>query len=144
MFGTIDNPKNEHLKDLNLREFATFLPLIILALWIGIYPSPFLKRLDTSVSRVVARVSPQYIEKTAARPADCGQTAPTSKFLLPPCGATESAPAGAVAAPAETARPEQGATSGGSREGSAARPALVNPPAGGTTAPQPPKASGGQ
>jgi len=144
MFGKIDNPKNEHLKDLNLREFATFLPLIILALWIGIYPSPFLKRLDTSVSRVVARVSPQYIEKTAARPADCGQTAPTSKFLLPPCGATESAPAGAVAAPAETARPEQGATSGGSREGSAASPALVNPPAGGTTAPQPPKASGGQ
>jgi NADH-quinone oxidoreductase subunit M len=141
MFGKIDNPKNEHLKDLNLREFATFLPLIILALWIGIYPSPFLKRLDTSVNRVVARVSPQYIEKAAAKPADCGQAVPTSKFLLPPCEPTESAPAGAIASPAAAA--EQAATSGASREKPAGRPAPANPPGGGTP-PQPPKASGGQ
>src|SRR5262249_31263269 len=55
MFGTIQNPKNERLPDLNLREFATFAPLIVLAVWIGLYPKPFLDRLNTSVSRVVAR-----------------------------------------------------------------------------------------
>jgi len=60
MFGKIENPKNENLKDLNLREFATFAPLIALAIWIGIYPKPFLDRLDTSVARVVARVNPAY------------------------------------------------------------------------------------
>ena len=60
MFGKIDNPKNEGLLDLNLREISLFVPLLILAFWIGLYPKPFLCRLDTSVSRVISRVSPQY------------------------------------------------------------------------------------
>ena len=67
MFGKIENPKNENLKDLNLREVMTFVPLIILAVWIGIYPTPFLTRLDTSVDRVVARVSPQYAARQGGR-----------------------------------------------------------------------------
>ena len=66
MFGKIENPKNEKLLDLSGREFATFAPLIVLAVWIGLYPKPFLDRLDTSVQRVVARVSPQYAEAPAA------------------------------------------------------------------------------
>jgi NADH-quinone oxidoreductase subunit M len=65
MFGKIENPKNEKLLDLSGREFATFVPLIILAIWIGLYPKPFLDRLDTSVQRVVARVSPQYAQPAA-------------------------------------------------------------------------------
>jgi NADH-quinone oxidoreductase subunit M len=60
MFGKVENPKNEHLRDLNLRELATFVPLLILAVWIGLYPAPFLRRLETSVNRVVARVNPDY------------------------------------------------------------------------------------
>ena len=60
MFGKIDNPKNEGLQDLTLREISLFVPLLILAVWIGLYPSPFLCRLETSVSRVISRVSPQY------------------------------------------------------------------------------------
>jgi NADH-quinone oxidoreductase subunit M len=70
MFGKIDNPKNENLLDLNFREFVTFAPLLILAVWIGLYPAPFLRRLETSVTRVVARVSPQYAPSQALRPAD--------------------------------------------------------------------------
>ena len=58
--GTIDNPKNEGLADLNVRELATFVPLIILAVWIGLYPSPFLRRLETSVERVMTRVNADY------------------------------------------------------------------------------------
>ncbi len=78
MFGKVENPKNEHLLDLNGREFATFVPLIVLAVWIGIYPKPFLDRLNTSVNRVVARVSPQYMNAIAAdctTPAAAGATA---------------------------------------------------------------------
>jgi len=60
MFGTIDNPKNENLPDLNLREWATFVPLIILAVWIGLYPKPFIDRLDTSVDHVMSRVDSEY------------------------------------------------------------------------------------
>jgi NADH-quinone oxidoreductase subunit M len=66
MFGKVENPKNEKLPDLNLREFATFAPLIVLAVWIGLYPKPFLDRLQTSVQHVVLRVSPEYTNAYAA------------------------------------------------------------------------------
>jgi hypothetical protein len=45
---------------LNFREFATFAPLLILAVWIGLYPKPFIDRLQSSVDRVVVRISPEY------------------------------------------------------------------------------------
>src|SRR5437867_1812094 len=66
MFGRVENPKNERLLDLGQREFATFAPLLILAVWIGIYPSPFLLRLEKSVQHIVERVSPQYAQIYAA------------------------------------------------------------------------------
>ena len=66
MFGKIENAKNERLMDLSAREFATFAPLLVLAVWIGIYPKPFLDRLETSVARVITRVSPQYAQGAAA------------------------------------------------------------------------------
>ena len=40
------NPKNEKLPDLTAREIATFVPLIIMALWIGLYPKPFFQILE--------------------------------------------------------------------------------------------------
>ena len=96
MFGKIENPKNENLHDLNVREVVTFVPLIILAVWIGLYPTPFLNRLTTSVDRVVARVSPQYLPQNAtAKPADCDQKPPASKWQTATCGPDEAAPAGA-------------------------------------------------
>src|SRR5689334_18384291 len=73
MFGKVENPKNERLLDLSHREFATFVPLIILAVWIGLYPAPFLRRLETSVDHVMARVSPQYATRNAV---DCGTLLP--------------------------------------------------------------------
>lgn len=36
------------------------MPLIILAVWIGLYPAPFLRRLETSVERVMTRVNADY------------------------------------------------------------------------------------
>jgi NADH-quinone oxidoreductase subunit M len=68
MFGKIENPKNERLLDLNNREFATFAPLLILAVWMGLYPAPFLDRLKTSVQHIMMRVDPQYAQAYA----DCG------------------------------------------------------------------------
>jgi NADH-quinone oxidoreductase subunit M len=74
MFGKIENPKNERLLDLNNREFATFAPLLVLAVWMGLYPSPFLRRLEPSVQHIMARVSPQYAQKSAA---ECTTSPPT-------------------------------------------------------------------
>src|SRR5260221_7655165 len=71
MFGKIENPKNEHLLDLSHREFATFAPLLVLAVWIGLYPTPFLVRLDKSVNHIVVRVNSQYASA-------CGGGAPSA------------------------------------------------------------------
>ncbi|HUO26653.1 MAG TPA: NADH-quinone oxidoreductase subunit M [Candidatus Aquilonibacter sp.] len=53
-FGTVTNPKNEKLHDLTPREIATFAPLLILALWIGLYPKPFFQILEQPVNHLVA------------------------------------------------------------------------------------------
>jgi NADH-quinone oxidoreductase subunit M len=59
-FGQIDNPKNANLPDLNIREWAYMAPLMILALWIGVYPKPFLAYLEKPVNAVVKQVKPDY------------------------------------------------------------------------------------
>src|SRR4026209_2938311 len=70
MFGKINNPANANLSDLSLRELATFAPVLALAFWIGLYPAPFLRRIETSVGRVVARVNSVYAP-VVAQGADC-------------------------------------------------------------------------
>jgi NADH-quinone oxidoreductase subunit M len=63
MFGRLENPANQSLKDLTVREFATFLPLLVLAFWIGVFPKPFLNIIDKPVEKVVRIVNPGYFEK---------------------------------------------------------------------------------
>ena len=104
MFGTVTNPKNEHLADLNLREFATFAPLLILAVWIGLYPKPFLDRLHTSVDRVMARVSGDYVPRFVrvtcpddpqvgvANQRPSSEERDASKFLMVSCADDRQAP----------------------------------------------------
>src|SRR5882724_11970218 len=59
-FGTIDNPKNEKLTDLSGREWAYMTPLLIMSLWIGIYPQPFLNFVARPVNAMVRQVRPTY------------------------------------------------------------------------------------
>jgi NADH-quinone oxidoreductase subunit M len=56
MFGKLDNPANQNLTDMTLREWATVLPLIIMAFWIGLYPAPFFRALDKPVQKLVTTV----------------------------------------------------------------------------------------
>ncbi len=56
MLGKIEQRENENLPDLNGRELATFIPLIILVFWIGLYPKTFLDYLHDPVNQVVERV----------------------------------------------------------------------------------------
>src|SRR5688572_21966193 len=62
MFGKIENPANEKLLDLNFRELATLVPLIIMAFWIGLYPAPFFRALDKPVNKLVLKVRPDYFQ----------------------------------------------------------------------------------
>jgi hypothetical protein len=109
MFGKVENPKNEKLLDMNMREFATFAPLIVLAVWMGLYPSPFLRRLDTSVAHVMARVNPDYAnEKNAAncdttpKPEQLAANTASQFLAAVPCG-PDGKPLEATAARTATA-----------------------------------------
>lgn len=59
-FGNIDNPKNEKLRDLSKREWIYMMPLVIMSLWIGIYPKTFLDYIARPVNSVVKQVRPDY------------------------------------------------------------------------------------
>ena len=59
-FGSIDNPKNETLSDLSGREWLYMTPLVIMSLWIGVYPQPFLNYIRQPVNAVVKHVRPDY------------------------------------------------------------------------------------
>jgi NADH-quinone oxidoreductase subunit M len=59
MFGKLDNPDNENLKDLNLREITTLVPIIALCFWIGLYPKPFLEFMDEAVTHTVKIANPK-------------------------------------------------------------------------------------
>ena len=58
MFLELKNPENMKLKDMNMRELITIVPLLILIFWIGLYPKPFMKTFDASVNNLVSKVSP--------------------------------------------------------------------------------------
>jgi NADH-quinone oxidoreductase subunit M len=59
-FGTIDNPKNEKLLDLNWREWAYMTPLVIMSLWIGVYPQAFMNYIAQPVNAIVRHARPTY------------------------------------------------------------------------------------
>jgi NADH-quinone oxidoreductase subunit M len=70
MFGPITNEKNRGLPDLTKREFWTLAPVIFFIIWIGVYPNTFLRKLDVSVSELLARAQARTISmRTAPLPA---------------------------------------------------------------------------
>lgn len=53
MFKEIDKPENEKLEDLNKREWATLVPIVIFIVWIGVYPNTFLKISENTTRSIV-------------------------------------------------------------------------------------------
>jgi NADH-quinone oxidoreductase subunit M len=66
MFGKLENPENMKLKDLNLREAMTLIPIIFFCFWIGVYPKPFLKFMDAAVANTVSITNPAAAAEEAA------------------------------------------------------------------------------
>jgi NADH-quinone oxidoreductase subunit M len=54
--GPVDKEENRKLKDLNWREIATIVPLLVLIFWIGLYPRPFFTLMAPAVDKLVAVV----------------------------------------------------------------------------------------
>jgi NADH-quinone oxidoreductase subunit M len=57
LFGTKTSEANARLADLNPREIALVVPLLALMLFMGVYPSPFLRRSQASIEAARQRIS---------------------------------------------------------------------------------------
>lgn len=55
MYGPLENPKNKALLDLDRRELAICIALTGVIFWMGIFPSPFLKRMEGSIAFLTHR-----------------------------------------------------------------------------------------
>ncbi|MGH2452689.1 MAG: complex I subunit 4 family protein, partial [bacterium] len=62
MHGPLTATHPERLVDIGARETLLFIPLIILIFWIGLYPSPLLRRSEASIRAVVERVERRVAE----------------------------------------------------------------------------------
>jgi NADH-quinone oxidoreductase subunit M len=89
MFGPVTHAANEKLRDLNLREMVTLVPLVLWCFWIGIYPKPYFEVLERPVAQLVERVKPRAAEQARHG----GQARRALPVVVPEPGAVPSAPA---------------------------------------------------
>ena len=61
MFGPITHAVNATIRDLTGREIAVMVPLIALMLFMGLYPSPLISRMQPSVGRMLAGVQIEQV-----------------------------------------------------------------------------------
>jgi len=66
IFGPLVRPENAALEDLRGRELAVLVPIIALCFVMGLYPAPFLRRMQPSVDRILARVQSVEAPRLAA------------------------------------------------------------------------------
>ncbi|MCB0345886.1 MAG: NADH-quinone oxidoreductase subunit M [Bdellovibrionales bacterium] len=63
IFGSFDEERNGDLSDLNPREKLVFAPLLVLVFLIGLYPQPFLNRIEPTTRAVL-----DHVRKRTANP----------------------------------------------------------------------------
>jgi NADH-quinone oxidoreductase subunit M len=54
--GKAENPANQYIGDINTRERLLIFPILLLMLWIGVFPMPFLNRMEPSIQRIRNRI----------------------------------------------------------------------------------------
>jgi NADH-quinone oxidoreductase subunit M len=65
-FGKVTNPENDRVTDMTLRERAVMAPLIVMIFVIGLYPKPFLERMEPALQRMLSRVEQVRIVREQA------------------------------------------------------------------------------
>jgi NADH-quinone oxidoreductase subunit M len=66
IFGPLNNPENQTLQDLNCREWVILAPIIFLILYMGVYPQPFLSRMQPAVEVNLKRIFTMPVIPVAA------------------------------------------------------------------------------
>ena len=75
LFNPLERPENASLTDLNGRELALMIPLVVAVLWLGIYPAPVLRRMEASAQQFVQTVESGAAARVAERTAPRGPAA---------------------------------------------------------------------
>jgi NADH-quinone oxidoreductase subunit M len=69
VFGELTKDSLKGILDMNRREIAVFLPLVLLSLWMGVYPASFLDPMAASVDKLVGDYQAAIkLARTAALP----------------------------------------------------------------------------
>jgi NADH-quinone oxidoreductase subunit M len=64
-FGPVTNEANKTLKDLDKKETWSLIPLVMIVVWLGIYPKPVLEPIDNSVKAMVSFMHEKAITQEA-------------------------------------------------------------------------------
>jgi NADH-quinone oxidoreductase subunit M len=91
MFGELSNPKNQVLKDLNAREIVVMAPLIVLIFVMGVYPTPFIDKMNPAIEKLISQTKQKQIAHLAVP-----VQAPSAPAVVP---AAPAMPAGHPALP---------------------------------------------
>jgi NADH-quinone oxidoreductase subunit M len=73
IFGPLDNPENQRLQDLNGRELLILAPMIFLIVCMGVYPQPFLSRMQPAVDLNLKRIFAMPVSPMAVQPEVSGE-----------------------------------------------------------------------
>ncbi len=64
-FGPVTKEENKTLKDLTPKELWSFIPLVAIVVWLGVYPKPVLQPIDNSVKAMLAFMDEKAITQEA-------------------------------------------------------------------------------
>ena len=58
LFGPVVHEENRKMPDLNAREFALLLPILLFIVYLGVHPGPFLRRMEPSLQAALTLSTP--------------------------------------------------------------------------------------
>ena len=76
LYGKITKPENEALRDLTRREYAVLVPLLVVIVWLGLFPGPVLRRIEPSSQRFIELVRLRLPLEVPTGPTVAPQDAP--------------------------------------------------------------------
>ncbi len=82
MFGPLDKEENRNLSDLGVREILYMLPIVLMALFMGVYPKFFLSRMDPTLNDFLQHMKTEVereIPKSETTQGDDPETVPPAR-----------------------------------------------------------------
>jgi NADH-quinone oxidoreductase subunit M len=78
VFNALTRRENMTIPDLNVREIGILVPLVLIILWLGVYPRPILDRMEPSVTRLIQQVEAGRLADAAVEPDAIASSLPAS------------------------------------------------------------------